>query len=189
MRTLQRRVKQWKAIEGAPKEVYFDQEYAPGERAQSDFTCLNELEVTMQGEPFAHLLFHFVLARSNWEAGTVCRSESFEALSEGLQHALVRCAGAPRLHQTDSMRCAVRNLKRKSGEDFTERYQALLRHYGMDSRHTQPASPHENGKVEQRHHRLKRAIKNELILRGSNDFESRQGEAQPPPDRIAHLHL
>ncbi len=72
------------------------------------------------------------------------------------------------------MSCAVRNLKRKSGEDFTERYQALLRHYGMDSRHTQPASPHENGKVEQRHHRLKRAIKNELILRGSNDFESRQ---------------
>ena len=72
------------------------------------------------------------------------------------------------------MSCAVRNLKRKSGEDFTERYQALLRHFGMDSRHTQPASPHENGKVEQRHHRLKRAIKNELILRGSNDFESRQ---------------
>ena len=72
------------------------------------------------------------------------------------------------------MSCAVRNLKRKSGEDFTERYQALLRHYGMDSRHTQPASPHENGKIEQRHHRLKRAIKNELILRGSNDFESRQ---------------
>ena len=79
-----------------------------------------------------------MLAYSNWEAGTVCRSESFEALSEGLQHALVRFAGAPRLHP--SMSCAVRNLKRKSGEDFTERYQALLRHYGMDSRHTQPAS-------------------------------------------------
>ena len=102
----------------------------------------------MQGEPFAHLLYRFVLAYSNWEAGTVCRSESFEALSEGLQHALVRCAGVPRLHA--SISCAVRNLKRKSGENFTERYQALLRHYGMDSQHTQPASPHENGKIEQR---------------------------------------
>ena len=47
----------------------------------------------MQGEPFAHLLFHFVLAYSNWEAGTVCRSESFEALSEGLQHAVQVCPG------------------------------------------------------------------------------------------------
>ena len=45
----------------------------------------------MQGEPFPHLLFHFVLTYSNWEAGTVCRSESFETFSEGLQHALVRC--------------------------------------------------------------------------------------------------
>ncbi len=72
------------------------------------------------------------------------------------------------------MSSAVRNLKRKSGEDFTERYQALLRHHGMASQHTQPASPHENGKIEQRHHRMKRVTKKELVLRGSNDFESRQ---------------
>ena len=176
LRTLQRRVKHWKATEGPPKEVFFAQEYEPGDRAQSDFTCMNELGVTIQGEPFPHLLYHFVLAYSNWETGTICRSESFEALSEGVQNALHACGGAPRLHQTDSMSCAVRKL-RGGKEAFTERYQALMRHCGMEARHTQVRSPHENGKVEQRHYRLKLAIRNQLMLRGGSDFESRQAYA------------
>lgn len=134
LRTLQRRVKQWRAEAGPGKEVYFDQVYEPGERAQSDFTCMNKLGVTIQGQPFKHMLFHFVLAYSNWEAGTICKSESFEALAEGLQNALTQLGGVPRLHQTDSMSCAVRNLKRteKEGAPFTDRYGALMRHYGMD---------------------------------------------------------
>ena len=72
----------------------------------------------------------------------VCRSESFEALSEGLQQALHNCGGVPKLHQTDSMSCAVRQLKRGGQDDFTERYQALLRHCGLKARHTQVRSPH-----------------------------------------------
>ena len=174
LRTLQRRVKQWRVTEGPPKEVFFAQEYEPGDRAQSDFTCMNELGVTIQGRPFPYLLYHFVLAYSNWETGTICRSESFEALSEGLQQALHACGGVPRLHQTDSLSAAVRKLQRGGGEAFTDRYQALMRHCGMEARHTQARSPHENGKVEQRHYRLKLTIRNQLILRGSSDFESRQ---------------
>ena len=174
LRTLQRRVKQWRATEGPAKEVFFAQEYEPGDRAQSDFTCMNGLGVTIRGKPFPHLLYHFVLSYSNWETGTVCRSESFEALSEGLQQALHACGGVPRLHQTDSLSAAVRKLQRGGGEAFTDRYQALMRHCGMEARHTQVRSPHENGKVEQRHYRLKLAIKNQLILRGSHGFESRQ---------------
>ncbi len=174
LRTLQRRVKQWRATEGPAKEVFFAQEYEPGDRAQSDFTCMNGLGVTIRGAPLPHLLYHFVLPYSNWETGTVCRSESFEALSEGLQQALHACGGVPRLHQTDSLSAAVRKLQRGGGEAFTDRYQALMRHCGMEARHTQVRSPHENGKVEQRHYRLKLAMKNQLILRGSNDFESRQ---------------
>lgn len=38
LRTLQRKVKHWRATEGPSKEVFFEQEYAPGDRAQSDFT-------------------------------------------------------------------------------------------------------------------------------------------------------
>ncbi len=176
LRTLQRRVKRWRAEAGPGKEVFFDQAYEPGERAQSDFTCMNKLGVTIQGQPFKHMLFHFVLPYSNWEAGTICTSESFEALSEGLQNALTQLGGVPRLHQTDSMSCAVRNLKRteKEGAPFTDRYGALMRHYGMEAQHTQPRRPNENGKIEQSHFRLKRAIGNQLALRGSSDFESRQ---------------
>ena len=174
LRTLQRHVKYWKATEGPPKEVYFAQEYKPGDRAQSDFTCMNKLGVTIGGVPFKHKLFHFVLTYSNWQTGSVCRSESFEALSEGLQHALQACGGVPRLHQTDSLSAAVRRLRRRDGEAFTDRYQALMRHCGMEARHTQARSPHENGKVEQAHYRLKQAIANQLTLRGSSDFESQQ---------------
>ena len=161
LRALQRRVKQWRVTEGPSKEVLFDQEYEPGDRAQSDFTRMNELGVTIQGEPFPHLLYHFVLAYSNWETGTVCRSESFEALSEGLQQALHVCGGASKLHQTDSMSCAVRKL-RGGKEAFTERYQALMRYCGMEARQPQVRSPHETENVKQRHYRLKQTIRNQL---------------------------
>jgi hypothetical protein len=53
-----------------------DQIHHPGEVLQSDGTCMNELEVTIQGEPFDHILFHSVLPYSNWEWGRVVQSES-----------------------------------------------------------------------------------------------------------------
>ena len=112
LRTLQRRIRQWKAQEGPPKEVRFRQEYVPGECSQSDFTCMNALQVTLAGLPFKHLLFHFVLPYSHWEAATVCMSESFESLSAGLQNALALCGGVPRVHQTDSLSAAVRHCKK-----------------------------------------------------------------------------
>ena len=176
LRTFQRRVKEWRLAHGPAKEVYFAQDYAPAERAQSDFTCMNSLRVTIEGAPFPHLLYHFVLAYSNWESGMICESESFAALSAGLQQALWELDGVPKLHQTDSLSCAVRNHPGRHDE-FTQSYQALCRHYGMQMRHTQPRSPQENGKIEQRHHRFKRALENELILRGSRDFASRRAYA------------
>ena len=176
LRTFQRRVKEWRLAHGPAKEVYFAQDYAPAERAQSDFTCMNSLRVTIEGAPFPHLLYHFVLAYSNWESGMICESESFAALSAGLQKALWELDGVPKLHQTDSLSCAVRNHPGRH-DAFTQSYQALCRHYGMQMRHTQPRSPQENGKIEQRHHRFKRALENEMILRGSRDFASRRAYA------------
>jgi hypothetical protein len=72
LRTFQRRVKYWKAMEGHGKEVFFPQTHHPGELAQSDFTHMDNLDVTIQGEPFKHLIYHFVLTYSNWETGTIC---------------------------------------------------------------------------------------------------------------------
>ena len=171
LRTLQRRIKQWKVEHGEAKEVMFPQKYRPGHQAQSDFTFMGRLGVTIQGQPFPHLLYHFVLAYSNWEATTLCFSESFESLSLGLQNALWELGALPEEHRTDRLSAAVNNLKR---EEFTERYQGLLNHFGMRSSRTQAGKAHENGDVEQAHHRLKRAIEQELLLRCSRDFSSRE---------------
>jgi len=172
LRTLQRRVKRWRALQGPPKEVFFAQVHKPGELCQSDFTSMNSLGVTIQGQPFDHLVYHFVLSYSNWETGSICFSESFESLSEGLQRALWELGGVPTVHRTDRLSTAVQ--KPEHPDEFTQRYRALLNHYGLHGDKTQAASPHEIGDVEQRHYRFKRALQQALMLRGSRDFSSRQ---------------
>lgn len=168
LRTLQRRIKYWRAIEGPSKEIYFPQKHLPGELAESDFTHMGKLGITIASQRFDHLLYHFVLTYSNWETGSICYSESFESLSEGLQSALWELGGVPHAHQTDRLTAAVQ--KSLHPEEFTRRYQALLTHYGMKGRKTQSASPHENGDIEQRNYRFKRAVEQALLLRGSTDF-------------------
>jgi transposase len=171
LRTLQRRIKQWRALEGPSKEVFFPQLHRPGELAQSDFTNMDDLGITIYGEPFNHLIYHFVLTYSNWETGSICFSECFESLSYGLQSALWELGGVPKAHQTDRLTTAVQ--KASHPEEFTQRYLALIKHYGLEGRKTQANRPNENGDVEQRHHRFKRALEQQLMLRGSRDFKSR----------------
>jgi hypothetical protein len=171
LRTLQRRVKAWRALEGPPKEVFFPQVHKPGQLCQSDFTHMKSVGVTIQRQPFDHLIYHFVLTYSNWETGTICFSESFESLSEGLQNALWELGGVPRKHRTDRLTAAVQKPDRP--EEFTRRYGALLNHYGLEGDKTQAASPNEIGDVEQRHYRFKKALDQALMLRGSRDFTSR----------------
>lgn len=175
LRTLQRRVKIWRALEGSHKEVFFPQVHKPGELCQSDFTDMNALGVTILGKSFDHLVYHFVLTYSNWETGTICFSESFESLSEGFQNGVWELGGVPGKHRTDRLTAAVQ--KPDNPEEFTQRYRALLNHYGLQGHKTQPASPNENGDVEQRHYRLKKALEQSLMLRGSCDFISREDYA------------
>ena len=130
LRTLQRRVKTWRALEGPPKEVFFPQEYSPGQLSQSDFTYMNKLGIRVGGRRFNHLIYHFVLPYSNWETGTVCYSESFESLSEGFQNALWELGGVPREHQTDRFKKAVeQSLLLRGSHDFENReaYEQFLR--------------------------------------------------------------
>jgi hypothetical protein len=172
LRTLQRKVRRWRATDGPPKEVYFSQVHEPGRLAASDFTHMNDLGVTIQGQPFEHMIYHFVLTYSNWETLTICFSESFESLSEGLQNALWELGGVPRRHRTDRLSTAVNNLTER--KEFTQRYQALLSHYGLMGEKIQAAHAHENGDIEQRHRRFKEAVDQALMLRGSRDFASRE---------------
>ena len=172
LRSLQRHIKVWRASEGPAKEVFFTQLHHPGQLGQSDFTNMNKLGITIGGMPFNHLIYHFVLTYSNWETGSICFSESFESLSEGLQNALWVLGGVPEMHRTDCLTTAVQ--KTSHPDEFTLRYQDLLDHYRLKGCKTNPNSPHENGDVEQRHHRFKRAVDQALLLRNSRDFADRQ---------------
>ena len=149
VRTLQRRIKIWRATKGKSKEVFFPQVHQPGRLGQSDFTHMDKLGVTIAGKPFGHMMYHFVLTYSNWETGTICFSESFESLS-------------------DCLSAAVQKLKHP--EEFTARYKDLLDHYGIEGGRTNPYSPHELGDAEQRHYRFKNAMEQALLLRGGRDF-------------------
>jgi len=178
VRSFQRRVRTWRALEGPAKEVFFSQVHEPGRLCQSDFTHLSELGITIAGQPFDHMVYHFVLTYSNWEQCTVCFSESFESLAEGLQNALWALGGVPAEHRTDRLSAAVNNLPKQANEDrepaFTRRYQALLDHYRLTGRKIQAGKANENGDVEQRHHRFKQALDQALLLRGGRDFAVRE---------------
>lgn len=171
VRSLQRRIKVWRARWGASQEVMFGQHHLPGRQGQSDFTYMSSLGVMIAGQLFDHMVYHFTLTYSNWESATVCFSESFESLSAGLQNALWEMGAVPEEHRSDSLSAAVKNMQHES--EFTDRYQGLMRHYGMRPSHNNPGRGHENGDVEQSHHRFKRAVDQEMILRGSRAFQSR----------------
>lgn len=172
VRTLQRHIANWKALHGAPQEVIFEQVQTPGERAQSDFTHMEDLEVTIAGTPFPHLVYHLVLTYSNVEAVSVCFSETFEALAEGIEKALWQIDGVPKMHRTDHLSAAI-HQEGGGREVFTERYTALMRHYGMEPTWNNTGIAHENGDVEQSHYRFKEAVDQALRVRGSRDFASR----------------
>ena len=152
--------------------MFFPQQYTPGELCESDFTHMDSLGVTITGEPFYHMIYHFVLPYSNWETGMTCFSESFESLSMGFQKSLWELGGVPKAHRTDRLTTAVQKIGHQ--KEFTDRYDALLKHYRIEGRKIQAGEPHENGDVEQLHHRFKRAVDQQLMLRGSREFVGRE---------------
>ena len=172
LRTLQRRIRDYRALYGPDREVYFQQEHPLGREAQVDFTHCGELGVTIGGEPFRHLLFHLVLSHSGWSYAEVCFGETFGALVKGLQGALWELGGVPKVVRTDNLSAATHDLKNSRGRSMNARYEAVLAHYGVEATRTNPRSSHENGVVEQGHRRLKNALDQALILRGSRDFET-----------------
>lgn len=171
VRTLQRKVKQWRAAEGPAKEVFFPQNHRPGEAAQTDFTSTNELGVTIGSVSFSHLLCHVVLPYSNWEWVTVCQSESLAALRRGTQAAFFQLGCVPKFHQTDNSTAATHDLS-DGKRGFNADYTALMSHLGMTPRTTEVGEKEQNGDVESLHGALKRRLKQHLALRGSRDFES-----------------
>jgi hypothetical protein len=173
LRTLQKRVREWKGAHGPAQEVMFAQEHRPGEMGLSDFTHFKQATITIGGQAFDHLLYHYRLAYSGWQYVRVIRGgESFAALSEGLQIALSRSGGSPKVHRTDSLSAAYRNEKYHTDEDLTQRYEELCAHYQMAPTRNNRGVAHENGAIESAHGYFKRRLHQALLLRGSTDFES-----------------
>lgn len=172
LRTLQRRIRSWRAQHGPEKEVFFPQKHRAGEYAQSDFTSMNDLEITIGGERFEHLMYHFVLPYSLWETGMICFSETFEALISGFQRSVEELGKVPHRHRTDNLSAATHDLK-DGRRAFNERYLGAMAHYGVEADRNTPGRANENGSVEQAHHRFKRAVEQALLVRGTRDFADR----------------
>jgi hypothetical protein len=172
LRTVQRRVERWKAKHGKPKEVMFSIEHAPGELGLSDFTHLKGVSVTVKGQPFGHILYHYRLAFSGWQYVQVIQGgESFVGLSQGLQNALFACGGVPQHHRTDSLSAAYRNTGGRNPQ-LTQMYASICDHYRMQPTRNNPGVAHENGSIESSHGYFKRRLGQALYRRGSFDFES-----------------
>ena len=172
LRTLQRRIRLWRAKFGAEREVYFAQEHPPGRQGLSDFTVADDLNVEIGGAGFTHRLYQFALAYSGWRHVTVIDGgESFLALSTGLQAALWALGGVPEEHRTDSLSAAFNNLAEQ--EELTKRYADLCSHYGLRATRCNPGQSNENGSIESRHDSLKTALDQGLRLRGSRSFDTR----------------
>jgi hypothetical protein len=171
LRTLQRRVREWRATAGPDKEVFFAQHHKPGEAMQTDFTWGTELEVTIASGPFAHMLCHPVLPYSNWEWATVCQSESLAAIRRGVQAALFQLGRVPNWLQTDNSTAATHDLS-DGKRGFNVDYRAFVEHFGMKPRTIEVGKSNQNGDVEALNGALKRRLVQHLLLRGSRDFES-----------------
>lgn len=168
LRTLQRRISKWRALKGPDLEVMFPQKHIPGKQSQSDWTHCDKLGVKIDGQPFAHMLFHFMLPYSRWETAFISHSESFDSLTMGYMKAAAELGVVPEEHRTDNLTAAVNNHGNR--HVFNERWVAFLSYYGVNPSKNNAGESHENGSVEKSHDLLKNALDQALRLRGSREF-------------------
>jgi len=187
LRTVQRRLRAWRALHGEEREIFFAQEHPPGRLGLSDFTVADELGVCVAGTAFPHRLYQFSFAHSGWRhARLVQGGESFQALSSGLQEALWMAGGVPEEHRTDSLSAAFNNLAEQ--QELTRRYDELCRHYAMRASRNNPGESHENGAIESRQGSLKRALDQALLLRGTREFDDRLSYEQFLAETVRRLN-
>jgi len=170
LRTFQRRVKAWRATADQCLESSFPKNHQPGSLSSSSFANLSNLQISVAGRPFDHLVYHFVLIYSNWETASVCLSESFESLSKGLQKSLWELGGVPQFHHT--CRFPVPMAGTETSEECHSLYRQLLDHYQLFDRPLQQALLDEIDHNESQPYRFKKALDHALILRDSRDFKS-----------------
>ena len=171
-RTLERRIRTWRAEHGAEKDVIFRQKHEPGRLGLSDFTRMGPLGVTVAGPGAGSHAVSLAprLVGLHPCPGGARRRELHGAGRRGCRTRCWHLGGAPREHRTDSLSAAFRNLDKDAAEDLSGRYRALCEHYGMEATRINRGAAHENGSIEGPHGHLKRSVDDALALRGSSDF-------------------
>jgi len=172
LRTLQRHFHERRALYGPDKNVIFRQVLEPGRQSQSDYTCMNALNVTIDDEAFPHLLFHFMLPYSRWETISICYSETFESLTEGYEKAVWELGAVATEHRTDNLSAATHAIG--GTRTFNNNWLNFLDHYKVTPSRNNPGENHENGSVEKSHDLFKKTVAQHLMLRGSKDFTTIQ---------------
>ena len=172
LRSLQRRLQDWRAHHGTNKPVIFRQDLKPGRQSQSDWTHMSDLNITIGGHAFPHLLFHFMLPYSQFETIMICETESFATLTKGFEQGVLEIGGVASEHRTDNLTAATQ----KMGNDriFTKRWMEFLEHYQVQPSRNNPGVSHENGSVEKSHHTFKNAVNQHLMLRQDRNFKTQE---------------
>jgi hypothetical protein len=172
IRSLQRHLKIWRAENGLGKPVIFRQTLKPGQQSQSDWPHMNALNITINGDRFPHLLFHFLLPYSGFETVMICESESFETLTQGFERGVLEAGGVALSHRTDNLTAATQAMG--NGRIFTKRWLDFLDHYKVEPSRNNPGVSHENGSIEKSHHLFKNAVDQHVMVRQSRDFKTLQ---------------
>jgi hypothetical protein len=115
-RTLERRIRAWRAVAGPEQDVIFRQSHEPGRLGSSDFTDTGGLGITVAGAKLDHRLYHFRLAFSGFEhVEVVLGGESFIALAAGLQNALWALGGSEGAPQRQPISGVPQSRRRRAG--------------------------------------------------------------------------
>ena len=126
-----------------PPELFFPQDYGPGEVAQLDCSSLKSLGITIAGQPYTGMIFTFKLMYSKWIYACIVSGETEIEVLESIQDALWALKGVPGELRSDNGKALFTNA-----HEPNTGYDDLYNHYGTSWSTINPGHPNENGGAE-----------------------------------------
>lgn len=146
LRTVERAVKDHRALARAAIEATTRFETGPGEQGQIDF---GERYVRIAGEPVKVYFFVMTLGFSRRNYVRAFTHERIEAWFSGMEGAFRHFGGVPREMLLDNPRALVSSHDARTREVvFTERFKAFAKHWGFTPRACAPYRARTKGKDE-----------------------------------------
>lgn len=148
-------------------EIFFPQEYGPGEVAQLDCSSLKSLQITIQGRPYRGMIFTFAPIYSGWIYASIVSGETEIEVLEAIQDALWALNGVPRQLRSDNGKALF-----TKAHDPNTGYSDLYIHYGTSWSAINPGRPNENGGAESANKTVKGLLRDRLTTDFGTKFES-----------------